>query len=228
MIRQLRRHYTLVLALAAPLASGCVVRSVLPESYDPPPPQPVVTEVAEPGAIFRSGTDLRLFEDLRAHRVGDILTVRLNEAMSATKSSSTSTSKSTSLEHDGPTLFGRPVTLDGVPVLTNSLSGDQSFEGAGDSSQSNSLQGDITVTVVERLANGNLRIRGEKWVTINQGREFIRVSGIVRPFDIEPDNSIPSTKVADARIAYSGRGVLAAANRQGWLQRFLSSVLNPL
>ena len=117
--------------------------------------------------------------------------------------------------------------MDGVPILSSALSGTQSFDGEGDSSQSNSLNGDITVTVVERFANGNLRIRGEKWVTINQGREFIRVSGIVRPYDIAPDNSIDSTRVADARIAYSGRGALAAANRMGFLSRFLNSVMHP-
>ncbi|MEO0579745.1 MAG: flagellar basal body L-ring protein FlgH, partial [Pseudomonadota bacterium] len=72
-----------------------------------------------------------------------------------------------------------------------------------------------------------LRIRGEKWVTINQGREFIRLSGIVRSIDIADDNSISSTQIADARIAYSGRGVLDAANRMGFVQRFLSSILHP-
>lgn len=209
------------------LSSGCVVQSVLPESYSPPAPQMPVVAAAEPGAIFRNGTDLRLFEDLRAHRIGDILTVRLAEQTSASKSSSTSISKAGDADYGNPTLFGRPVTLDGIPILSSALSASQSFDGEGDSAQSNSLQGDITVTVVERLANGNLRIRGEKWVTINQGREFVRVSGIVRPFDIGTDNTIASTDIADARIAYSGKGVLAAANRMGFLQKFLNSVLHP-
>jgi len=80
---------------------------------------------------------------------------------------------------------------------------------------------------VERMANGNLRVRGEKWVTLNQGEEFIRLSGIIRPYDIEPDNSVSSRKVADARITYSSKGVLAAANRMGLLSRFFNSILNP-
>lgn len=206
---------------------GCAVRAVLPESYAPPVPVATAPAASEPGAIYQSGTDIRLFEDLRAHRVGDILTVRLVEQTNASKSSSTSTSKSTAATYENPTLFGRGVTLDGIPILSSTLSGDQSFEGDGASSQSNSLEGDVTVTVVERYANGNLRIRGEKWVTINQGREFIRVSGIIRPHDIAPDNSVASTKVADARIAYSGKGALAAANRMGFVSRFLNSVLHP-
>ena len=206
---------------------GCAVKAVIPETYAPPVPTEPAPAESEPGAIYKSGVDLRLFEDLRAHRVGDILTVRLIEQTNASKSSSTSTSKSTAATYENPTLFGRGVTLDGIPILSSTLSGDQSFDGDGASSQSNSLEGDVTVTVVERFANGNLRIRGEKWVTINQGREFIRVSGIIRPHDIAPDNSVASTKVADARIAYSGKGALAAANRMGFVSRFLNSVLHP-
>ncbi len=90
-----------------------------------------------------------------------------------------------------------------------------------------SLVGDIAVTVVARYPNGNLLVRGDKWVTLNQGREFIRLSGVIRPFDIEPDNSIASSKVADARITYSSEGVLAEANRMGLLTRFFNSALWP-
>ena len=224
----MKRCYRLYAAfLPVLLLTGCAARSVLPESYAPPPPAPPLAAAPQAGAIFRQGTDIRLFEDLRAHRVGDILTVRLAEATNASKSSSTSTSRTSGAENDNPTMLGRPVTMDGIPILSSTLSGTNSFDGEGDSSQSNRLDGDITVTVVERMLNGNLRIRGEKWVTINQGREFIRVSGIVRPYDIGPDNAIDSTRIADARIAYSGRGVLDAANRQGIFQRFLNSVIHP-
>ena len=102
-----------------------------------------------------------------------------------------------------------------------------SFDGEGASNQSNSLTGDITVTVVESLSNGNLIVQGEKWVTINQGREFIRLKGIIRSIDIGPDNSVPSGKVANAQITYSSKGVLAAANRMGLISRFFHSVLYP-
>jgi flagellar L-ring protein precursor FlgH len=105
--------------------------------------------------------------------------------------------------------------------------GDRTFDGEGSSSQSNSLQGDITVTVVDRLPNGNLVISGEKWLTINQGEEYIRLTGVIRPYDIEPDNAVFSNRIADAQIAYSSKGVLAAANRMGWLSRFFQSAMYP-
>jgi flagellar L-ring protein precursor FlgH len=170
---------------------------------------------------------LRLFEDLKANRVGDILTVRLVERTNASKNSATSTSKTTEATLANPTVFGRPLTKDGRPLFEGSLSGENSFDGVGSSSQSNSLVGDITVTVIDRLPNGNLLIRGEKWVTLNQGREFIRLSGIIRPNDIGPDNSLLSTRIADAQITYSSKGVLAAANRMGLISRFFNSVFHP-
>ena len=196
------------------------------ERFDPPVlVQPAMLPAAG-GSIYQANTGMRLFEDLRAARVGDILTVRLVEQTIASKSSNTSTSKSTEAALTNPTIFGRPVTRNGVAILNGSLSGEHTFDGAGASNQSNSLVGDITVTVVERYPNGNLRIRGEKWVTLNQGREFIRLSGIIRPYDIEPDNSVLSAKVADAQITYSSKGVLAAANRMGLISRFFQSIFS--
>ncbi len=211
---------------AAALLAGC---STMPESADTYAPPVPVLEAAPPtaGAIYPAGGDLRLFEDLKANRVGDILTVRLIEQTNATKNATTSTSKSSEASFSNPVVFGRPVTADGVPIGEGSLGGATAFDGAGSSSQSNSLQGDIAVTVVARYPNGNLRIRGEKWVTLNQGGEFIRLSGIVRPSDIAPDNSIASSKVADARITYSSKGVLADANRMGLLSRYFNSAWWP-
>ena len=217
-----------VALLAAGLAlSGCVVQMPAEPSYAPAMPLPRVADDPTDGAVYQDGRDVRLFEDLRAHRVGDILTVQLSEATTAAKSSSTSTGKSSSASIAGPTLFGRPVTDDGIEILSGSLSGSSQFNGEGTSSQSNSLAGDITVTVVERLANGNLVIRGEKWVTLNQGKEFIQLSGIIRPYDIDPSNTVASSKIADARITYSSKGVLANANKAGILQRFFQSMWFP-
>ena len=104
------------------------------------------------------------------------------------------------------------------------MSGSNEFEGAGRATQSNSLFGEISVTVAAVLPNGNMLVQGEKTVRINRGDEFIRVSGIVRAIDIGPDNRIASTRLADARITYSGRGELARASRQGWLQRFFTII----
>lgn len=216
-----------IFLLIAWVAAGCSTVRVFEESYDPPVPSEPRYEPPTSGAIYSNGSDRRLFEDRKAGRVGDILTVKLREQTNASKNSQTSTSKTTEATLVNPTLLGRPVTKGGVPLFDGSLSGDTSFDGAGSSSQSNSLLGDITVTVVQRLPNGNLRIRGEKWVTLNQGREFIRLSGIIRPDDIEPDNSLQSYRIADAQIAYSSRGVLAAANRMGLVARFFNSVFHP-
>lgn len=214
----------LVAAVAA--APGCVVQLGGPD-YTPPEPVIEATAPATPGAIYQDSLDVRLFEDLRAGRVGDILTVRLSENTTATKSSSTETSKSGDVNIANPSIFGRNLQRNGDDLFSASIESEADFAGEGASSQSNRLDGDITVTVVKRLANGNLVIRGEKWVTLNQGDEFIRLSGIIRPADIAPDNSIQSSRVADARITYSSKGVLAAANRMGLLQRFAQSVWFP-
>lgn len=216
----------LVTALLAAL-SACAHRSV--EADGPYAPIPVQQAYRPPsdGAIFQAGTEVRLFEDLKAGRVGDILTVRLIERTNASKNSQTQTAKTTAASLANPEIFGRPLTRSGDPLFGGSLEGQSSFDGQGSSSQSNSLDGDITVTVIDRMPNGNLVIQGEKWLTINQGREFIRVTGVIRPNDIETDNSVLSTRIANAQIAYSAKGALADANRMGLIARFFNSVLHP-
>lgn len=185
-----------------------------------PPPQ-------ANGAIYQEGRDIALFANATARRIGDTVTVRLIERTDAQKSSSTTTSKSTSVNFPGPIVAGRPVTVNGTEILRGSVANEAEFDGAGDSRQSNRLTGDITVTVMRRLPNGNLFVRGEKWISINQGSEFVRLEGVIRPIDIEPDNSVPSYKVANAVISYGGKGALADANRPGWLSRFFNSPLLP-
>jgi flagellar L-ring protein precursor FlgH len=182
---------------------------------------------AAPGTIYNAAGSYDLFMDLRARSVGDILTILLVERTDASKESSTSTARGSSVDTGFPVVAGRPVTANGTPILNTELSSDTSFDGQADSSQSNRLDGSITVTVAERLPNGNLLVRGEKLITINQGEEFIRLEGIIRPVDIGPENTVASTKVADAAITYSGRGNLQATNRPGWLTRFFNSPFFP-
>jgi flagellar L-ring protein precursor FlgH len=214
-----------VAAIGALLSLGACSSMPTPvENFSPAMPVQPVLAAPTSGSIFQAGAEVRLFEDLKAGRVGDILTVRLVEQTAATTTSSTSTSRSSSASIANPTIFGRQITADGIGLFDGSLGGDSEFDGAGASNQSNSLQGDITVTVVERYPNGNLLIRGEKWVTLNQGKEFIQLSGIIRPYDINPNNSVLSTRIADAHISYSGKGVLAAANRMGLFSRFFNSM----
>jgi flagellar L-ring protein FlgH len=174
------------------------------------------------GTIYNPAASFDLFMDLRARQVGDILTVLLVERTNASKESSTSTEKDTSVDTGIPVFAGKPITHNGND-LHSELDSSNSFDGKADSSQSNRLDGSITVTVAGRLPNGNLLVRGEKQITINQGQEYVRLQGIVRPVDIGPQNTVPSTKIGDARITYSGKGALADANHPGWLARFFNS-----
>lgn len=222
-IASLARLASLV-ALSA--LAGCVSTPRDPD-YAATWPEEPPPATAGNGAIYQVGHDVALFENSVARRVGDTLTIRLNESTNASKSSSTKTSKSSEAEIAGPTIAGRPVTVNGIEVLSGGLNSDMSFDGQGGSSQSNKLTGEVTVTVAQRLPNGNLLIRGQKWIAINQGKEYVRIQGIVRPIDIDPDNSISSLKVADAMISYGGKGALADANSPGLLARFFSSKWMP-
>ncbi len=214
----------LLVAVAA--LAGCMSA---PSRIDPAfqPTMPIAQEAPPPadGSIYHDAQSMELFSDPRAHRVGDILTIVLIENTQASKKASTSTSKKDDTSLGGATLWGKTFPLNGGKIA--SLSGERGFDGSGTSSQSNQLTGQITVTVAQRLSNGNLVLRGEKWLTINQGRELVRIAGIARPQDIGPDNTILSTRIANAQITYTGSGTLADANTQGWLSRFFNSKWMP-
>jgi flagellar L-ring protein precursor FlgH len=181
-----------------------------------PPPQ-------SSGSIYQSGYDTRLFEDQTAKRVGDILTITLLEKTQAKKDDDLSTQKDTTMSVTAPTLFGMAAKVLTGNDVTTTLESKKAFTGKGAADQSNSLSGNISVTVVELLPNGNLSVRGEKRVTLNQGDEFIRLSGIVRPVDINSTNIITSDKVADVTIMYVGEGSMADASKMGWLARIVQS-----
>lgn len=176
------------------------------------------------GAIYRAGTDMRLFESRTARRIGDIITITLAEKTAATKKADTKLGKSSASQLATPAvLFGR--TIDKAAV---SLTNDTTFDGKGSADQSNSLSGTISAVVTDVYPNGNLQIRGEKEVTLNQGQEFVIVQGVVRPDDIAADNSVASSKVADAQITYAGKGALADSNTAGWLTRLLMHAFFPI
>jgi flagellar L-ring protein FlgH len=214
--------------LAATGLAGC---SLLP-SHDHKP-DPATTRVLPPptprtdGAIYQAGQEMALFADLKARRVGDVLTIVLNEATAASKNAATTTSRTSAVTDTGPTIFGKSITTKGVPILDTTLSGSHTFDGEGTASQGNSFVGSLTVTVTEVQSNGNLVVVGDKTLKLNQGDEFIHISGVVRPADVATNNTVTSDKIADARISYSGKGVIANANRMGWLTRFFNSVLSP-
>lgn len=204
------------------LAGGCATHPGPRDDYRPVVPPPQTPPPQTQGTIYQSGTAMYLFEDIKARRVGDIITIVLEERTQASKNAKTETDKETSLESQTPTALG-----DTFGRLGASVDNSTEFDGEGKSSQSNSLTGNITVTVIDVHPNGNLVVRGEKWLTLNQGDEYIQISGIVRPVDVRPDNTVLSTRVADARITYSGQGFVADSNTMGWFAQFFNSVFWP-
>ncbi|MDZ7587939.1 MAG: flagellar basal body L-ring protein FlgH [Parasphingorhabdus sp.] len=184
-------------------------------------PPPATVMASSNGAIFQATTGYAaLTSGNRAARVGDILTIRLVERTIAAKSNSAATSRSGTFGLTPPST-GPLALFSGSDINTG---GNQSFSGDGKAAQSNSLSGEISVTVAEVFANGSMRITGEKLLNLNRGQESVRLSGLVRAADIGADNRVLSTNVADARIAYSGSGEIARASKQGWLQKFFSAV----
>jgi len=225
---------TLIPVFATTLLVGCgsMQISQLPSPPKPGDPEfaPVPSDSLLPppnasGSLFADAYGMSLYGDKKARRVGDVITVLLDESTQGRKSSASKTSKSSATSITAPTIG----LLGNAPIdaLGASLQGDRSFTGKGDADQSNSLSGNITVTVSEVLPNGVLRVRGEKWITLNTGSEFIRIQGMLRPDDINLDNTVSSQKLADARISYSGSGAVASSSKQGWLTAFFNSGLFP-
>lgn len=202
-------------------------------------PVPPSAPVYSTGGIYQAGQDVRLFENQVPRRVGDILTVKLTENNNAKKKADQQVNKGDNLSANAPMLFGQnPHKILGIAAGTfaqdyvgepfdSQFTLNKNFKGSGDSNQSNTLSGNISVTVVEVLPNGNLRVQGEKRITINTGDEYVRVSGLVRPRDIDDTNSVESTRLADATIIYTGEGALADGSRMGWMSRFFNSTFFP-
>lgn len=218
---------------SALLLGGCAALPAHDKSYASTPPRPAVIAPENAGSIYQPGHSVALFEDLKARRVGDTLTIVLSESTSASKNAKTNTKKENSVDIANPTILGSSPQFNApgfIPLASNrnntletGIDSTKEFKGEADSSQGNSLRGNVTVTVAEVLPNGNLVVRGEKRLTLNQGDEYVRISGIVRPIDIRSDNSVPSSQVADARIIYTGTGALADTNSMGWLARLFNS-----
>jgi len=187
------------------------------EAYAPPELNYEVERVSK-GSLYAGNASMTLFQDRRAYRVGDILTVVLDEKTESDKSATTKYGKSSGASLNVPTVGGR--TYD---RFSASIDGNRDFNGSAASKQGNSLSGSITVTVYQVLPNGVLRVRGEKWLKLNQGDEFIRLSGNVRASYIGSGNTLSSQRIADARITYSGRGTFADTNTAGWLTQFFNS-----
>lgn len=205
------------------LLIGCMGSnsSIAAQEFAPVPPDARPEPVAANGAIFQvtSGYSA-LTSGTRASRKGDIISILLVERTRASKSNSASKDRNGGFSLTPPTtgLFSLFSPSDVA------ASGGQNFSGTGSADQSNSLQGQISVTVAESYPNGTMLVRGQKLTSLNRGDEHTQFSGLIRAIDVSPDNTIPSTKVADARIIYGGTGEIASASKQGWLQKFFSFV----
>ena len=216
MPRRLSKLGLIALALAA--APAAAKDKVAPDAFSvsmpaPPPPPP------SNGAIFQSGYT-PLTSGGRAGQVGDIITIQLVERTAATKSNAANTQRDGSIGLTPPST-GPFSLFDPSDV---GASGTQQFKGKGDASQSNALTGEVSVTVAAVYPNGTMLVKGEKLLTLNRGDERVQISGIVRAIDISPDNRVLSTRVANANIRYVGKGEIARASKQGWLQRFFSII----
>lgn len=214
----------LLFVFAAFAAAAC--NTVPPTNVHQPMsarPAPRAESIAATGSIFQSGASRPLFEDRRARYVGDTMTISITETTSASTKSNTKVTRASSVSASVPTVVGLPGKgLQGLELAGSSAN---NLDGKGESAANNVFTGTITVTVIEVLPNGNLLVSGEKQVSIGQGTEYIRLSGIVNPIFITSANSIASSQVADARIEYKESGSINEAQIMGWLARFFLSVL---
>lgn len=230
----MNRLIAIVPALGALFLAGCVAPAAKPDDpyYAPVLPRTPMPAAATNGSIYQSGFDQNLYTDRKAFRVGDIITITLQESTQASKNASSDITKDSSASLGLTSLFGGAVSAKN-PLTGNSanlgaeFSGTRSNSGDSSAAQGNSLTGSLTVTIAEVLPNGVLAVRGEKWLTLNTGNELMRISGLVRADDIATDNTVLSTRVADARITYSGTGAFADASQPGWLSQFFTSPLWP-
>ena len=216
----------ILLSLALVL-TGCQSFSEMLPDEDSSAFEPLPLDYSVPpttsGGLYRQGYGGSLYQDKRAVRVGDILTIVLDESTQSSKSAGTSFGKKSGVGIDAPTILGKA-----VPQLETKIGAGRDFSGSANSSQQNTLRGSIAVTVHKVLPNGTLFVKGEKALRLNQGDEFIRLAGLVRIDDINRYNQVSSQSVANARISYAGRGVLNDSNSAGWLTRFFASPLFPM
>lgn len=219
---------TCLLVWILALLQGCTAMSrprAEPDDpeYAPVRAQAMVQRDPESGAIYQNSRNYNFYGDTVALNIGDVLTVTLNESTRASKNAETKIKKENDISLPEPNILGK----DNIGIAT-SIQNDRDFQGQAEADQSNSLAGNITVTVVDVLPNGVLKIRGEKWLSLTNGDEYVRLTGLVRPQDIDPGNRVASSRIANARIAYGGTGDFDQANQMGWLARFFNSEWWPL
>ncbi len=223
----------LVLVGTFGLNLGCALRDpqTTPVNRDafrlPRPPSPQETPHYEGSLFTGESHSSLLFVDSKARLVNDVVTVRIVESATASGEATTETERTSTVSGSLEALFGFENTLrnNGVnPAMVVEAGLRNDFDGSGTTARSNSLSATITVVVREVFPNGNLYIEGSKEVVLNNERQYIVLSGVIRPDDIRADNSIASDLIADARIVYAGKGVLSDKQRPGWLGRIFDVV----
>jgi flagellar L-ring protein precursor FlgH len=197
-----------------------VVRPYLAEHIDVPAPD------YSSGSIWQASSG-GLTEDLKARRKGDMVTVVISEQASASKEATTSTKKDSSVSAGIPNFMGLEATalknwMD-LSQLLNASTG-TSFEGSGSTTRKENLTATITATVVDVLPTGNLRIAGRRNVKVNNEDQIILLEGTIRPRDISRENIISSSLIADARITYTGKGILSDRQKPGWMMNIIDKV----
>lgn len=222
-----------IASIFALLLTGCASVEQAKTLPDDPDFAPILPEMEdEPlvptGSLFKINYVNNIYSDSKAHRVGDIISVILSESTQAQKSAKTELKKDNAATLSPVKgLGGKSINI-GTQALQFGLNQSSNFKGDSKSDQGNSLSGNISVHVLRVLPNGNLMIRGEKWMSLNNGDEYVRLTGIIRAQDISSNNTVRSSKVANARIQYAGTGTFADVQEQGWLSKFFSSSWWPL
>ena len=216
------------LALLGGLVSGCstYTEQVVSQSFQPTEAPVILAKSTNmSGAIFQPGRSGLFATDQRARRIGDILTVSFNEIYAATKAQTASSSKTDAFGVTLPTGLPNMLTggFDKDPAGLNAGT-TRSFAGSGNAVQSNSFSGLLSVTVVRVFDNGNMEVQGQKELTLNNGNEYVRVRGVVRPEDISATNIVSSDRLADAQIRYTGSGHLADSSQPGWLSQLMRTI----
>ena len=217
-----------VISICIFVLSGCSTHIQKKVALEFEPIYPTALDMApatEPtGGIYSEAKGGLFATDKRAGVVGDILTVNLAESFSATKAQTASSSKSDSFDVTMP--VGLPNVLTGGFSEPNALTSgtEQSFSGSGAAAQSNTISGFLAVTVVRVHNNGNMEIAGQKKLNLNNGDEYVRLTGIIRPNDISASNLVDSSRIANAEITYIGAGQVADTGKKGWLSNAIRTI----
>lgn len=225
---------SLCLLVLCPFFTGCATPAAqMPAPLAPAALQPIEPTVFGPaeGSLFQTGLETSLVADFRARRVGDVVTIRVEENLKGAKNVKTQADRKSDVELGVSGFFGldlekniqsRLTDFDATKALGGSTS--QKFNGTGKTSRDASLTGTISARVAQVLPGGNLVVEGARQLRINNETQYLILTGVIRPQDIGPDNTVSSTRLADARIEYTGGGVLSETQRPAWFARILGLI----